>query len=306
MTQFFAKAADGSRLYPFEPPIQFSGSSTPLLDGVKLLVQPTGSFKSVYFLNVPADHKGPVRFERAGQRELAGFVRNGRAPINLIDSGVLPTRLTLDAFSALKGSFGFTDDDEDEWLLERWYDREFTTQEPTIETISLDDYEPFPLDLTMSVDDLEDPAGLWRVNPAYLVFGHQFGPALPGELVVRHEDFGQAVKALLKPGVQVWDHKFRDGVIDGHFSIGYSDNRTHLYTPPKEGRRKQPPSRKIVSQHRVDFAYPIPESFKAANLQQANEAYDIAVLEIADAINKPRSLVVCGHCDGTGYVQKES
>lgn len=304
MTQFYAKAADGSRLYPFES--TFGVHDDSLLDGVKLLAQPTSSYKSVYFLNVPADHEGPVRFERPGQRELAGFTRSHHAPVNLIDSGVLPAELTLDAFTALRGSFGYTDEDEDEWLLERWYGRKFTDPAPTIETISLDDYEPFPLDLTMSIDDLKDPAGLWRVNPAYLVFGHQFGPALPGELMVNREDFGRAVEALLKPGVQVWNHKFRDGVIDGHFSIGYSDNRTHTYTQPKEGRRKQPPPRQIVSQHRVDFAYPIPASFKAASLQQASEAYDIAVGEIAAAINKPRSLVVCGHCNGTGYVQKDA
>ncbi|MFE6967102.1 hypothetical protein ACFVAJ_18460 [Agromyces sp. NPDC057679] len=216
--------------------------------------------------------------------------------VKVTDNPLLPETVSEDDWEKFAYPFG-TDEWED-YAARAWYRKEVSGAVDVIETIDLSDFEDFPADV-LDPASVEDPApGFeWRPSPAYLVFGEEFGNAVPGTLTGFSERLLKDVESRLSKA-KVWTHEHAKGVVRGYRKLKYEDRRTFpLHRPDKRKRQEYG-----ISTKQFDFEIPFTKNLSAASKVQAMKKYQSLVDSIVEQIDN-REVDVCAHCSGAGIVE---
>lgn len=286
-TKFRAPTADGRFLYPVdgdERQNSIWGGGRDWVDGTESFQVRAGrSYQTM--IAVPADATTAEYRVRDGIPEITGYTR-------VKDIGALPGTLTVEEWEGFKDELGFDDDGDP--IASQVYRPERAEQLYRVESLDLSGYKDLPVDI-MDQDSYADPDPSfgWEVAAPYLVFGEAYAPAMPGALTDIRERLVEDVDAAL-PGVSVWTHKAREGVLSGSVTLTYEDKRTY---PVKSGRRTQ----QRVSTKPFPFEIPIPKNITAATKADAIGKYEDLVRSLVGQVDT-RKATICSHCSGEGVL----
>lgn len=285
-TLFRAPTADGRMMYP--APVQ-----TPF-DGFVAWVTPVAEIRAS-----SAHNAQRLLIVDAAATEIEYTVWSAVKPTIIRwtrdrESAAFPAEILPADWAAFRESLGHTGSDYDEYVADGMYTAQFTDREQESRTIDLSVYTDLPFDI-LDITSIEDPdvSFTWQVSAPHLIFGDMYAAVMPGALTDLYERFAKDAEAAL-PGVKIWTHKAREGVVSGHVELRYEDNRTFSH---KVGRRTVTLPRTMNH----SFEIPVPKIIVGTSKVDAIAKYRTVLDEVLSQI-ADRKAVTCGHCDGAGLI----